>query len=388
MTLEQFVLITGWGLFGLWFLLLVPCASVMIRRTLVRMSNGLPEPAAWPVVSMIIPARDEGANIEAALRSVLAIDYPNLEIIAIDDRSRDETGRVMDRLAAEDPRLRVTHVQTLPDGWLGKNHAMYAGANAAQGDYLLFTDGDILFSPDAIRRAVVYMRHHRADHLCALPDMLPGSYGENVLVSVFAFMFTAGTQPWLVSIPFKFFYVGAGAFNMVRRDAYQAIGGHVPLRLEVLDDVKLGKLIKNSGMRQRVVLARECVRVKWQDSAWGVIRGLEKNGFALMEYSLPRLILMSMLTVAASLAPYLGIFWLPEPAGMGHAATLLLLHGSYGILAYNASCGWNVFPALPLGVVGMLVASWRSAIITLRQGGVRWRDTFYPLDLLRENLYR
>jgi hypothetical protein len=128
--------------------------------------------------------------------------------------------------------------------------------------------------------------------------------------------------------------------------------------------------------------------VKWQESAWGVIRGLEKNGFSLMEYSLARLMGLSVLTAIIALGPYVGVWWLPGAAGCGHAATLLLLHGSYAVLAYNAGCGWGVFPALPIGILGMLLASWRSAFITLKQGGVRWRDTFYPLDVLRANLYR
>ena len=176
MNLDDIALIVAWGIFALWAVLLVPSACVMLPRTLVRMTDRLPQPATWPLVSMIIPARDEGEKIDAALRSVLAVDYPNLEIIAVDDRSRDETGRVMDRLAAEDPRLRVIHIETLPDGWLGKNHAMHVAAQAARGEFLLFTDGDVMFAPDALRRAVAYAEHTRIDHLCLSPNLVPGSY--------------------------------------------------------------------------------------------------------------------------------------------------------------------------------------------------------------------
>jgi len=294
----------------------------------------------------------------------------------------------MDRLAAEDPRLRVIHVESLPDGWLGKNHAMHVAAQAARGEFLLFTDGDVLFAADALHRAVAYAEHTRIDHLCLSPNLVPGSYFENALVAYFILLFTAGLQPWLVPSRLRFVYAGMGAFNMLRHSAYRAIGGHVPIRLDVLDDVKLGKLVKRHGMRQDLLGAQDRVRVRWQDSAWGVIRGLEKNGFASCDYSLPLLVFVSALTLAVTLGPYLGACLLTGAPALGCIATILLLHVMYAALAHQAGFSAWVFPALPLACLGMLFAFWRSAIITLRQGGVRWRDTFYPLDLLRANVYR
>src|SRR3990170_697562 len=334
MNLDDIALIVAWGIFALWAVLLVPSACVMLPRTLARMTDRLPRPATWPLVSMIIPARDEGEKIDAALRSVLAIDYPNLEILAVDDRSRDETGRVMDRLAAEDARLRVIHVETLPDGWLGKNHAMHVAAQAARGEFLLFTDGDVLFAADALHRAVAYAEHTRIDHLCLSPNLVPGSYFENALVAYFILLFTAGLQPWLVPSRLRFVYAGVGAFNMLRHSAYRAIGGHVPIRLDVLDDVKLGKLVKRHGLRQDLLGAQDRVRVRWQASAWGVIRGLEKNGFASCDYSLPLLLLVSVLTLTVTLGPYLGACLLSGAPALGGFATIVLLHVMYGALAH------------------------------------------------------
>lgn len=388
METDTFLLINGWALFAFWLVMLVPSAIAMLPRTLVNMTERLPDPPQWPLVSMIIPARDEGAKIEAALRSVLAIDYPNLELIAINDRSRDETGRIMDRLAAEDPRLRVTHVMELPKGWLGKNHAMHAGAQAARGEYILFTDGDIHFGADAIRRAIRYMTHTEADHLCIPPNMIPGTYFENALIAYFILLFLVGTQPWLIPTKFRHAYAGVGAFNLLRRKSYDALGGHVPIRLDVLDDVKLGKMVKRNGMRQEILNADDRVLVKWQDSAWQVIKGLEKNGFATMDYSVTRLARVSLFTLGISLAPYLGLVLIPNASAWGFIATLLFLHTIYAVLAYKSGCrGWVTF-AFPFASVAMIFAFWRSAVVTLRQGGVRWRDTFYPLDLLRENIYR
>jgi len=388
MNLELIVFLAGWGMLLFWLVTLGPSLVVMLPRTLPRRAKALAPPAEWPLVSMIIPARDEGKMIEAALRSVLAIDYPRLEIIAVNDRSRDETGRVMDRLAAGDARLRVIHIEQLPEGWLGKNHALHAAAEAAQGDFLLFTDGDVLFAPDALRLAITYAEHHRLDHLCLSPNLVPGSYLENALVSFMVLMFTLGFQPWLVPTKLRFFYAGVGAFNLVRHSAYRAIGGHVPIRLDVLDDVKLGKLIKNTKLRQDVLNANDRVRVKWQDNAWGVIRGMEKNGFSSVEYSLLRLVVVTLGMLVLVLGPYAGLALLPGAGAAGYLAALVFLHACYALLGRQTGCGWQVFPLMPVAALGMLFTMWRSAILTLRQGGVRWRDTFYPLDLLRANVYR
>lgn len=388
MDIDSLLFYFGWGLFAFWVVMIVPSAIAMLPRTLVNMTEKLPAPAKWPAVSMIIPARDEGPKIEAALRSVLALDYPDLEIIAIDDRSRDETGRIMDKLAAEDPRLRVTHVTELPDGWLGKNHALHAGAQAARGEYILFTDGDIHFGRDTILRAVKYLEATRADHLCIPPNMIRGTYAEDSLIAFFILMFLLGTQPWLIPTRFRYAYAGVGAFNMVRKSSYESFGGHVPIRLDVLDDVKLGKIVKANGMRQEILNADDRVLVKWQDSAWHVITGLEKNAFATMDYSVVKLFFVSLMTLLVCLAPYLGLLLIPSAAAWGYVATVVFMTTMYTVLAVKSGCSPLVAPALPLACLGLLFAFWRSAVITLRQGGVRWRDTFYPLDLLHQNIYR
>ncbi len=363
-----------------------------MRWNLKRLTVGIAPPAEWPLLSVVVPARDEGEKIEAAMRSLLALDYPHLEIIAIDDRSRDETGPVLDRLAAEDERLRVIHVTDLPAGWLGKCHALHTGAREARGVMLLFTDGDVLFSPQTLRLAVTYLVRKPLDHLCLNPQLVPGGYWENALVACFGLLFFAAFKPWLIPTRWPRAYCGIGAFNLVRRDAYRAVGGHERIRLDVLDDVNLGKILKQSGYRQQLLIGGDLIQVRWQNSFWGVIRGLEKNSFAAVHYSLVELIGVTLLFLVVFFGPYVGAafglaLW-HDGRMLPFLLTVILLHASYITIGIRVGGGSAIGPALPVTFALFIYLMWRSAAIVLRQGGVRWRDTFYPLDELRRNQVR
>lgn len=381
-------LIFGWVLCLAWARLLLPIFPMTFYRTLKRCSDDLAEPSVWPRLSVIIPARDEGPHITTGLASLLDSDYPNLEIIAINDRSRDDTGQIMDHLAADDSRLRVIHLQELPVGWLGKNHAMFCGQQVATGQWLLFTDGDIVFLPDALRRSVSYAENHQLDFLSLFPHMVPGGFWENSVVVFFTMIFLAGTKSYQVRTPKRAAYVGVGAFNLIRRSAYDATGGHTQLKLEILDDVRLAQMTKDQGFRCDVLSSGPYVSVRWQHSLWGAIRGLEKNGFAALQFSIWRLVTSLGLLAIGCLSPYLAIFLFPDVRATGYIGTLLLLHGTFGYMAWQTSRSFWLWLAVPVAMIFTAYAFGRSAWVTLRQGGVRWRDTFYPLDVLRKNFYR
>ncbi|MDB5385801.1 MAG: glycosyl transferase, family 2 [Planctomycetaceae bacterium] len=382
------VLIFGWVLFVTWCIQLLPMVPSIQFRTLQRKTDGLEELTEWPWLSVIVPARDEGPHILAGLKSLLASDYPHLEVIAVDDRSRDDTGRVMDELAAADSRLKVIHITELPEGWLGKNHAMHIGQQAARGEWLLFTDGDVLFTSDALRRSLQFMLHERLDFLSLFPRMIPGGYWENALITFFSMAFMAGTRPYLVRSKNRAAYVGIGAFNMVRRSAYTACGGHIPLRLEILDDVRLGQLFKDHDFACDILVAGPFVSVRWQHSLWGAIRGLEKNGFAALGFSVGRMALVTVMLLTGVFLPYVVPFIYPDIRATGYIATLVLMHAVFGFLGVRmANSAW-LWPAYPVAVLLTQFAFLRSTWVTLQQGGVRWRDTFYPMQLLKANKYR
>jgi glycosyltransferase involved in cell wall biosynthesis len=373
----------GWFVAAFWVAGAFRIPRFIRNGMLADRAGSMPDPKEWPKVSVVVPARDEAERIEEALRSLARMDYPDFEIIAVDDRSGDGTGAIMDRVAAEEPRVDVLHVTSMPEGWLGKCHAMHVGARRATGEILLFTDGDVVFAPDTLRLAVRYLDGRRLDHLALMPGMIPGGYWEDALKIYFAMVFIWGLSAWAVDSPSKDFYVGIGAFNLVRRAAYEGFGSHEALRLEVADDLMLGKRIKQAGYRQEALIAPSHMRLRWLEGVRGVVRGLEKNGFAAIGYSVPFLLFLTAFVVCFYAVPYLGILFFRDARVIGYVATVLLMHGTFGYFASFHRNGWLFAPALPVAAFLYLFSVWRSAVLTLRRKGVVWRDTFYPLEVLK-----
>ncbi|GDY10481.1 glycosyl hydrolase [Planctomycetia bacterium] len=379
--------VLGWILFAIWAGLSGVPTVWMIGRSLKRQSDRLPDPASWPRVSVVVPARDEGHKIEAGLKSLFASEYPDFEVIAIDDRSRDETGAIMDRLAEGQCRLRVIHISDLPEGWLGKNHALQVGARQATGEWLLFSDGDVLHDPLTLRRAVRFAVARGIDHLPLFPDIEAGGLLEAAFVACFGLIFAAGTQPYLIPTRWPRAYCGVGAFNLVRRTALDRANGFEPIKLDILDDVKLGKMLKRTGSRGSVLRAGDGLSIRWQSGAWACVTGLEKNAFASANYSVWQLLSICGVTSVVFCGPAVGAVLAGE-ARTGFVAAAVLSHFLYGLNAWLFGHSFWLFPMLMPSGLAFVFAFLRSGWITLRQGGVRWRDTFYPLEVLRRGVFR
>lgn len=380
--------LAGWLLFAIVFFYAGPALLLMPRRTLRRVAATSTAPAEWPVVSIIIAARDEEQRIGETLSKLAASDYPQLEVIVANDRSVDRTAEIIESFTESDPRFRTITISSVPDGWLGKTNAMTQAVTLATGEFLLFTDGDVQFSPDAIRLAMRHVVARKLDHFCLFPSMETEGWAECVLVSFFAMLFSFGTQPWLRAINFPTAYYGIGAFNLVRRSEYDAVGGHDPLRLDILDDVKLGKLLFKHRATADYRIAEDTVRVRWQTSAWQVICGLEKNAFASMSYSLLKMVAFTAFFSLIFFAPFFALFTTDPESSYGFIAVLILLHLTFGRLSVAFGGSWSVTPGLTFGAGGVLFAFWRSTCRTLRNGGVTWRETFYRLKELRAAEYR
>jgi glycosyltransferase involved in cell wall biosynthesis len=338
-----------------------------------------------PRISLIFAARDEEAKLPTALATLIAIDYPNLEIIAVDDRSQDATSRILDDFSVTHDRLKVVHIQDLPPGWLGKPHALQKAYESSTGAWLLFTDADVSFKPDTLRRCVTILRALSLDHLTLFCDVEMVGFWEKVLITFFGMSFSLATQPHRVSNPHSRAYVGVGAFQMVKRTAYEACGTHRRLAMEVIDDVKLGKMIKLGDFRSAVAVGQDAVSVRWHAGLFNLIRGVEKNFFAAAQFRVSQVLLQIFALVTFYVAPLFGLLlghgWVRILATIGVLVPLSFLIGTDIVMRISPLYSLT-FPIAAVVFTYMLA---RSTIITLKQGGIYWRGTFYPLDELRRN---
>ena len=344
----------------------------------------MPDPA--PKVSIVVPARNETENVERCLESLLALDYPDFEVIAINDRSTDETGALMARVASSHKSgapLRVLNIAELPAGWMGKQHAMWKGTAQASGEWLLFTDADVTFRADALRRAVAYAEAEHCDHLVLFPSYQL-SASEQVFMAGFQMLFILGHRPWKVADPKAPDWIGLGPFNLIRRKAYARIGGWEPLRMEVIEDMKLGKQVKSRGMSQRNVYGPGLLPWRWGRGAAGLSRNLTKNMFALLAFRYGKATGALALLLAIFFLPLLGVILAPDWVKLPYFVALACLFGLYIGMGKRTEVGtWTyvVYPLSVLMIAGTLV---RSMAHAWANNGVVWRGTKYSLEELRK----
>lgn len=342
-------------------------------------------PSAWPRLSVVVPARDEGKTIRVALQSLLSQDYPELQIVLVDDRSGDDTGAIMDEVAASDDRVRVVHVEHRNAGWLGKVHAMQAGTEHASGALVLYCDADVHMEPGLLRRAVSVLERERLDHLTLFPRLLAREIWQHAFGCTFAAGYIQRTlgsgrieQPTAR-------HFGYGAFNLVRRSVLDASLGLEWIRLDVLDDLALVRLIKEAGGRVGFMVATSGLAVEWYPTLRQTLASLDKNFFGGMaRYQLGRAVLLAAAPYFVVLGPFLllaqdrwPLAWLALPA----LAAALLLDATVGAARLQRP----FFPALLTPVVQLILAAavLRAAVRTRRAGGIRWREDFYSIEELR-----
>jgi glycosyltransferase involved in cell wall biosynthesis len=354
-------------------------------------------PSGNPSVSVIVPARNEEETIEQALRTLLALDYDNYEVIAVNDRSTDRTGEIMERVSqnphpvAQDATrmghpLRVIHHSELPPGWLGKTHAMWTAANQASGEWLLFTDADVMFKPDSLRRALAYAEAEPADHVVLFPRMIMKRPGEYMMIAFFQTMFMFGHRPWKVADPSTDDHMGVGAFNLVRRRVYDAVGTYEALRMEVLDDMKLGKVVKNAGFAQRNVFGGDLISIRWGHGAFGIVNNLTKNFFAVLSFQSWRTLLSAFGLAFINLGPFLGIWlaqgWERLPFAIALGSLLMIYVG----MSWRSSVPPYYVLLHPVSTMLFIYTLLRSMFLTLTNDGIVWRGTKYPLEELRKGM--
>jgi glycosyltransferase involved in cell wall biosynthesis len=430
-----------------WFSRFVDAAIGMPRVANIARPEWDRKPATAngePRVSIVVPARNEEGNIRETLTRLLALEYSNYEIIAVNDRSTDRTGEIMDEVAKgassavkavgieslnrsaealrhpkaqanqetdllEDndikrhgeadkhdlsevegsvraTRLKVIHVSDLPACWLGKTHAMWTAAQQASGDWLLFTDADVLFKPDVLRRAIAYAEAERAGHLVVFPHMIMKRASEKMMIAFFQALFVFAHRPWKVADPKARDHMGVGAFNLVRRSVYDAVGTYRALRMEVLDDMKLGKVVKNAGFAQRNVSGDDLVSVHWAKGAFGIVNNLTKNFFAALSFQWPRTVACILGLGFLNLGPFLGAGLAHGWARVPYIIALGSMFAIYCDMRSRSAVPPYYFLLHPVSTSLFMYTLLRSMLHTFWNGGIVWRGTKYPLEELRKGL--
>jgi glycosyltransferase involved in cell wall biosynthesis len=335
--------------------------------------------------SVVIAARDEETRIEGTVRRLLAQRGVEAELLMVDDRSTDRTGEILRQLAKEDARVKVKRVEVLPDGWLGKCHACHVGASEATGHWILFTDADCWLKPDVIARAVQLAERDGAQHVA----ISPGMDLKSTATRAWHLLFLTSISHWFSGVnrdrPRS--RIGSGAFNLVRAADYRQCGGYEALRLTVLDDVQLGQLLVRAGKRTRAFLGADDVECHWGTTVWSMVKLLEKNYFAALDFRLGFALALGVAVVLVLAIILLGLIS-GTPAGLAAALSPLTLIVPASILARRAGWSWPSAVLTPFMVPVFLYAMLNSTWMTLRQGGIRWRDTFYSLDALRSGTVR
>ena len=362
------------------------CLLVWGRAGIPSLSDVPPlERGDGPRVSIVVAARDEARHIEPAIRALVAQQYHAIELIVVDDRSGDATPAILARLAEADDAIRVVRIDALPEGWLGKNHALHVGAQQATGDALLFVDADVMLAADTLSRAMRLMRASRADHVAIAPDVEAPTAPLALVVNYFFMWFLLYLRPWRARDPRSTAYIGIGAFNLVSTRAYRALDGHARIALRPDDDLMLGKLLKRAGYRQILADGKGAVAVEWYRSLGELARGLRKNAFAGLHYSVVFAIAAALGQFLLGIWPFAAVWIADGPARMLYAiaaAAQMIAYAGTATARHTRPWLTLLYPIAAMLFLGILLAA---VTRTLLQRGIEWRGTRYPLDALRAN---
>jgi cellulose synthase/poly-beta-1,6-N-acetylglucosamine synthase-like glycosyltransferase len=365
-----------------WIILSIWLSVNRSRMIFLRESN--PYESSFPKLVIIIPVRNDDEALAPALHSICKLDYPNFRIQLVNDRSTDTTGMVMKSFAYEYTNISIMTLTELPEGWLGKNHAMYRAYQESKEPWLLFTDADVIFQPDTLKKAIHYCTRNKLDHLALMPFVKSRSKLLNSTLATFMFLMEMRQRPWAASDPDSQASLGAGAFNLVRREMYEKIGTHKAIALRPDDDLKLGERIKQKGGRTAALYGEGQIRMEWYASVGEFIDGLMKNTFSIFNYQLNRLLLGGVL-------PMLFFFVLPMPVLMIYGdwtcwiLVITLLFFQWLLLFYQQGSykrPW-FFLTIPISGLLMVYIMLRAGLLTLMQKGIYWRGQFHSLTELR-----
>ena len=304
-----------------------------------------------PLISVLVPARNEEHRVLAScIRSILAQDYPRFEVIAVNDRSTDSTGTILETLAKTDERLRVIHGEEPPAGWLGKPYAMQQAFSQASGEWILATDADMIFQPGVLQAALDQTLAWNGDAMTLVPHFEASSFWERVMIPTWSWVFLMFTFFYRTSSPKSKGAVGIGGFFLMRRSLLESVGGYRALKDEVMEDVRLAEMIKGSGARFYTVAAPDLISTRMYSNFREMWECSTKNWFSGVKFSLPFALLCVASMYLVSVVP-----------------PLIALGSAIAIAAGVSAVLWPVFiPAFLswlLQVVALALVSVRSKVL-------------------------
>ena len=344
-----------------------------------------PESALAPLVSILIPARNEEGNIARVVESALASRDVELEVVVMDDHSSDRTVEIVQAIAARDPRVRVETAPPLPAGWAGKQHACHALSNTARGAILLFVDADVELDQEGVARAVGFLEESGADLVSGFPHQITGTWMERLVIPLIHFVLLGYLPlPMMRRSGDESLGAGCGQLFLARRTAYEGSGGHASIRATFHDGLQLPRSFRRAGFETDLFDATHVARCRMYKNAGEVVLGLAKNaheGMAgrwaiwfwsailVVSYVVPPALVVTGL-VTGSRASW---WWLAIAATVVGVATRFAL-----ALRFRQS----ILGALlhPLGVTVLVVIQWYSWFLRRAGRGVEWKDRAQAID--------
>jgi cellulose synthase/poly-beta-1,6-N-acetylglucosamine synthase-like glycosyltransferase len=377
---------------ALWFVAFVWLVIVVLtlyglsrRRSLSATSNLRLTGSDAPLVSVLVPARNEQYRVlEDCIRSILAQDYGRFEVIAVNDRSTDSTGEILEALARGDERLHVVEGEELPPGWLGKPYAMQQALSHARGEWILATDADMIFEPAVLRTALDRVLENNGDALTLIPRFETGSFWERVMIPTWEWVFLMFTLFYRIDDPKRERAAGIGGFFLVRRTVLDRVGGYEALRDEVMEDLRLAERIKRVGARLMIDRAPALIRTRMYTNFREMWECSTKNWFSGVNFSLPLALfcVLSMYLVAVvpaliavvsvlaiALGPGAGLISVVIPAALSWILQVLVL----AIVSRRSEVSAVYALTAPLGLALIYAMLFDSGVRITTGRGVTWK---------------
>jgi chlorobactene glucosyltransferase len=370
----------GVGLFELWNMI-----GVTILRPLLRFQPLPP----LPRVSIILAARNEEETLPATLASLLSLDYPDFEVILVDDDSDDRTGAIADGWAgrpASGGKLRVIHNYELPVGWRGKVHAMSLAEKAAAGEWILATDADVVFDPSILRQAITLALQKDASLLSLTPELEMQSLMEKAVMPAFGLLLSLIFPLRLVNSPSSARALAAGAFLLMRRKDLDSLGGYAPLRDTLIEDVRMADMFKHHGYRIYLAVTRGLFRTRMYKNWREVFEGLSRSAWEGSGRSIWKLFGTMMMGSALAVLPWVALAVVLVSGTSPARSSVLVAAGAATAMSVIIYLPVVIFAGLsplyaftlPFAVLFYSVVAIVSAFSSLKGPGIRWKGRRYP----------